>query len=78
MLRPTKFSNPDKTIIAKATLILSCLRKKRLVQYDELLNNVKKSSDKTDVLFLPAINLLYLLGLVEYRKKIDSFEYIGK
>ena len=28
-------------------------------------------------LFLPSLNLLYLLGLVEYHKKSDAFEYIG-
>ena len=78
MLRPTKFSHPDKTIIAKATLILGHLRKKRLVQYDELLAVTKSASDTTDILFLPAINLLYLLGLVEYIKKIDAFEYTGQ
>ncbi|NOQ35756.1 MAG: hypothetical protein GQ569_07660 [Methylococcaceae bacterium] len=78
MLQPTKFSHPDKTVIAKSTLILKYLRKERLMQYDEILKKSKISSDKTDILFLPAINLLYLLGLVEYRKKIDAFEYIGQ
>ena len=78
MLKPTKFSHPDKTVMAKATLILGHLRKKRLMQYDELLSVTKSPNDKTDILFLPATSLLYLLGLVEYRKKIDAFEYIGQ
>lgn len=75
MLKPTKFSHPDKTVIAKSTLILNYLRKKRLVKYEELL---ELTTDNTDILFLPSINLLYILGLVEYRKKIDAFEYVGK
>lgn len=78
MLKLTKFSHPDKTVMAKATLILGLLRKKRLMQYDELLAATKNPNDKTDILFLPATSLLYLLGLVEYRKKIDAFEYTGQ
>jgi hypothetical protein len=37
----------------------------------------KKSVIGGDVLFLPALNLLYLLGLVEYRPKTDALEYVG-
>jgi hypothetical protein len=29
------------------------------------------------VLFLPTLSFLYLLGLVEYRPKTDSLEYVG-
>jgi hypothetical protein len=29
------------------------------------------------VLFLPSLNFLYLLGLVDYRPKTDSVEYSG-
>jgi len=30
-----------------------------------------------DVLFLPALNFLYLMGLIEYRPKTDAVEYVG-
>ncbi|WP_274064553.1 ABC-three component system middle component 8 [Xylella fastidiosa] len=30
-----------------------------------------------DVLFLPALNFLYLLGLIEYRGATDTVEYVG-
>lgn len=29
------------------------------------------------MLFLPALNLLFLLGLIEYRPKTDAVEYVG-
>jgi ABC-three component (ABC-3C) system Middle Component 8 len=29
-------------------------------------------------LFLPALNFLFILGLVEYRALVDSFEYLGE
>jgi len=30
-----------------------------------------------DILFLPALNFLYLLGLIDYRPKTDAVEYVG-
>ena len=30
-----------------------------------------------DVLFLPALNFLYLMGLIDYRPKTDAVEYVG-
>lgn len=77
MLKPTKFSHPDKTVIAVAAIILGELSKKRVMKYDELFRQLKKACEGVESLFLPAINLLYLLGAIEYRKKIDSFEYVG-
>ncbi|HIE2341175.1 TPA: ABC-three component system middle component 8 [Haemophilus influenzae] len=37
-----------------------------------------KYNECASVLFLPAINLLFLLGVVKYHQKTDCFEYIGK
>ena len=76
LLLPTKHSHPDKTIIAIATIILQRLKKVRLEQYDDLLDHLKNKNKNGEYLFLSAINFLYLLGLVEYHKKTDSFEYI--
>jgi hypothetical protein len=76
LLLPTKHSHPDKTIIAIATIILQRLKKVRLEQYDDLLDYLQNKNKKGEYLFLSAINFLYLLGLVEYHKKTDSFEYI--
>lgn len=76
LLLPTKHSHPDKTIIAIATIILQRLKKVRLEQYDDLLDHLQNKNKNGEYLFLSAINFLYLLGLVEYHKKTDSFEYI--
>jgi hypothetical protein len=76
LLLPTKHSHPDKTIIAIATIILQRLKKVRLEQYDDLLDYLQNKNKNGEYLFLSAINFLYLLGLVEYHKKTDSFEYI--
>jgi hypothetical protein len=77
MLRPTKHSHPDRTTVNVALVLLRHLKSRRLDHYDRLRDLVKKAVIGGDFLFLPALNFLYLLGLVEYRPKNDSFEYVG-
>jgi len=77
MLRPTKHSHPDRTVVNVALLLLTHLRKRRLDGYSALRGFAKKAVAGGDVLFLPALNLLFLLGLIEYRPKTDAIEYVG-
>jgi len=77
MLRPTKHSHPDRTVIGVSLVVLKRLKSRRLDKYDDLLRHAKKSVDGGDVLFLPALNFLYLVGLIEYRPKTDAVEYVG-
>lgn len=77
MLRPTKHSHPDRTVVNVSLLLLTRLRKRRLEGYSALRAHVKKAVAGGDVLFLPALNFLFLLGLIEYRPKTDAVEYVG-
>lgn len=77
MLQPSKHAHPDKTVINVALILLVRLKQRRLDGYDSLRTYVKKGVQGGDVLFLAALNFLFLLGLVEYRPKIDSIEYLG-
>jgi hypothetical protein len=77
MIRPNKHSHPDKTLVAASTILLRRLRRKRSETFDDLRQCLTKHESDAAGLFLPAVNLLFLLGLVEYRKKNDTFEYIG-
>lgn len=77
MLRPTKHSHPDRTVVNVALLLLMRLRKLRLDGYSGLRSYAKKAVTGGDVLFLPALNLLFLFGLIEYRPKTDAIEYVG-
>jgi hypothetical protein len=77
MLRPTKHSHPDRTTISVALLLLSRLRARRLDEYDGLLKYARNAVVGGDVLFLPALSFLYLLGLIHYHPKTDSIEYVG-
>lgn len=77
MLRPTKHSHPDRTVINVSLLLLSRLRARRVDEYDVLRKFAKKNVVGGDVLFLPALNFLYVMGLIEYRRKTDAVEYVG-
>lgn len=77
MLRPTKHSHPDRTVVNVSILLLSRLKTRRIDSYDNLRAHAKKVVVGGDVLFLPALNFLYLLGLLEYRPKTDAVEYVG-
>jgi ABC-three component (ABC-3C) system Middle Component 8 len=77
MLRPTKHSHPDRTAINVSLLVLARLKMRRIVEYDSLRSYIKKNINGGDVLFLPALNFLYLLGLIDYHPKTDAVEYVG-
>lgn len=77
MLRPTKHSHPDRTIINVALILLVRLRARRIDDYSELKAYAKKAVSGGDVLCLPALNFLFLLGLIDYHPKTDSVEYVG-
>lgn len=77
MLRPNKHSDPQLTVLPVAGEVLKRLRKKRSCSIAELRKHVEDiGSDRTGLL-VPSIAVLFLLGLVEYRRKTDCMEYIG-
>jgi hypothetical protein len=77
MLRPSKHSHPDRTVVYLSLLLLVRLRKRRLEDYHSLQTYAKQTVIGGDVLFLPALNFLFLMGLIEYRPKTDAVEYVG-
>jgi hypothetical protein len=77
MLRPTKHSHPDRTVVNVSLLLLARLKKRRLDDYGGLREYAKKTVNGGDVLFLPALNFLFLLGLIDYHPKTDAVEYVG-
>ncbi|WP_432803985.1 ABC-three component system middle component 8 [Chitinibacter mangrovi] len=53
------------------------MRKDRVESFEKLKNLLVSSVADSAPLFLPAINVLFLLGLVVYHPKNDTFEYVG-
>jgi hypothetical protein len=77
MLRPSKHSHPDRSVIAVSLLLLTQLRECRIEEYGKLLKFAKERVGGGEFLFVPALNFLYLIGLIEYRPKTDVVEYVG-
>lgn len=79
MLVPSKHSHPDRTVLAATAILLRELRRKRIVAFDDLIRVLLPTTGSSaDVLFLPAVSLLHILGLVDYHAAVDSFEYRGE
>jgi hypothetical protein len=77
MLKPNKHTHPDHTIISVSLLLLLRLKERQLDEFGSLRSYVKKIAVGDDILFLPALNFLFLLGLINYLPKTDAIEYIG-
>lgn len=77
MLRPTKHTDPHRSVLAVSGLLLKHLRRRRIASMVELRDKLRAQDAANDVLFPPALTLLYALGLVEYRIKTDSLEFVG-
>jgi hypothetical protein len=77
ILRPTKHAHPDRTVISLSLLLLGRLKTRRLEDYYGLRKFATQRVKGGDVLFLPALNFLFLIGLIDYRPKTDSVEYLG-
>lgn len=77
MLRPHKHMNPDRSVLNLSAIILERLKVLRSEGYSNLVCYAKEKTRDGDTLFAGAISLLFVLGLVEYRPRTDSFEYVG-
>ena len=76
MIRPSKHAHPDLTVMNVAFVILERLKKERTESYADLVSLVEKRTKNSKTLFLPALNLLFMLGLIRYLPKADRFEYL--
>lgn len=77
MLRPSKHSHPDKTMMYLAVVLLKHMRGNQVSTFTDLRKLAEKRVTGGEILFLPALNFLYLLGLIEYLPKIDAIEFVG-
>lgn len=77
MLRPNKHSDPQLTVLPVAGTLLKKLRQKRSCTLTDMRKYVDDLGSDRAPLLLPSIALLFVLGLIEYRRKTDSMEYVG-
>jgi hypothetical protein len=77
MLRPNKHSDPQLTVLPVAGELLKKLRQKRSCTLPDLRKYVEGLGTDRVPLLLPSLAVLFILGLVEYRRKTDCMEYVG-
>lgn len=77
MLRPNKHSDPQLTVLPIAGELLKKIRQKRTCAIEDLRKHLEDQGADRVPLLLPALAVLFLLGLIEYRRKTDCMEYVG-
>ena len=77
MIGPSKHLDLDRSVLRVSSEILRELKKRRVMEYGSVLRLVKRrTGDDGDIVVAPALNLLYMLGRIEYHAKNDTFEYL--
>lgn len=76
MLIPKKHLNLDVSVLRVSAIMLQELKKRGVVGFERLREKViKRVGPDGELVFLPALNLLYLLGVLDYHIKNDILEY---
>lgn len=78
MIKPNKHTNPNAGILAVSMEMLKLLKRYRVITYSDLLGYVSKKNPSGEILFGESLSLLYVLGVIQYHLKTDSFEYVPK
>jgi hypothetical protein len=76
MIRPVKHLNLNVCVIRAASRLLSRLQVERVCGFEELRRSLDDLGADGDVMFLPTVHFLFLLGRVDYHAQTDSFEYL--
>lgn len=79
MLTPRKHLDLDSSLLRVASIMLRELHRRGAVEMTALKERViKRIGTNGEMMFLPALNFLYLVGRVEYHTQNDTLEYIGE
>lgn len=76
MIRPEKHLDLNSCVLRAASILLSKLKNVRVCTYSDLRASLAVIGEDMDVTFVHAVNLLFLLGRIEYHPQTDSLEYI--
>lgn len=77
MIKPNKFLDLESCVINISGEITKILLKYNSIKYDKLYDILKdKYNEGFEYNFLPAIDFLFLLGVIEYSPSTDSLELI--
>jgi hypothetical protein len=76
MLTPKKHLNLDASLLRVFSVVLREMQKRSVCEFEKLRSVViKRVGTDGEIAFLPALDLLFLLGRAEYHLKNDTIEY---
>ena len=84
MLKPTPHFSYEQSPLNLAGFIVEIVRKSKVISFSDLLDKLvatqkfNKNLNEVNSYVLPAIDLLYLLGTIEYYSQNDSFVFVEK
>ena len=79
MIKPDRHTNPDYSVINISAFVLTQLNTHYAIGYDDLMKKVKNSlGEKTNDNYPYALNLLFILGKLNYIQESDSFKLIDE
>jgi hypothetical protein len=77
MIRPTKHLDLDLSVLRAGAVMLTALRKSRVMPLFEFRSKlITTLGSDGELMFVPTVNFLYLIGRIEYHARTDSFEYV--
>lgn len=76
MIRPEKHLDLNSCVLRATSILLSKLKNVRVCTCSDLRASLTVIGDDMDLTFVHAVNLLFLLGRIEYHPQTDSLEYI--
>jgi hypothetical protein len=77
MIAPHKYLDLDLSVLNLGGLIINALKEDGAIRYDELLERiVLLRGEGVKEVFVSTLSFLFLLGKIEYRKDIDTIEYL--
>jgi len=77
MITPHKYLNLNLSVLNLGGVILKIIKDDGVIKYNELLDKVILArGENAKEVFIPTLSFLYLLGRIEYKKDIDTIEFI--
>ena len=76
MLTPRKHLDLDTSVLRISGLLLKEIQKRGVVEFEKLRTLVlRRTGPDGELAFFPALDLLFLLGRVDYHLKNDTIEF---
>lgn len=79
MIAPHKYLDINLSILNLGGIIINIMKDDGAIKYNELLNKViLVRGENAKEVFVQTLSFLFLLGKIEFKKDIDTIEYINE